>query len=104
MADDRFVMVVSAVMEDGYSKDYGIKGELTVKQREILLAAAGKTGTADEVWMAAAIIERDIELLDEFDIHEEITEHFLKPEQVIKLTSDNWPKYPVLTSVFMRWN
>ena len=110
MADDRFVMVVSLVNMDGLVDHIGIKGELTDEQVDVLLSAADECPTDhfgcgevpemsehEKVRSALAMLNRPYY---EGDKHDQA----LCKEQMVKLTTVNWPRYPVLTTTFVDWS
>jgi hypothetical protein len=98
MTTPKFDMLVTMVDEDALCYSYGIVGPLTDQQRSILLEAAGRDGEDDETQAALAIIHHPCS--EEGNRIER--EHGLGPDQMVKVGVEmgNWPKYPVLTSLF----
>jgi len=104
----KYEMVVTIINQDGCPTSYGIIGKLTDKQWEMLFAPMENLCNVRLAEIAAAILGNrlTIEYLNEFypDLLSDITPHFLESERVHTLKYEDWPKYPVVTSVFCDWN
>ena len=86
----RIKMVVNMTVEDGDTYSYGIVGNITEEQKDVLFSAAGSHGS-DRAMRVMRYNDRTSDISFEAD-------------QIISLHKDNWPKYPVLTITFMTWS
>ena len=86
----RIKMVVNMTVEDGDTYSYGIVGNITEEQKDVLFSAVGTYAP-----------ERALKVMRWSGMSTGIS---FEADQLIKLNKDNWPKYPVLTITFMAWD
>nr|QBK90441.1 MAG: hypothetical protein LCPAC103_01220 [Pithovirus LCPAC103] len=86
----RIKMVVNMTDEEGFTHSYGIVGNITEEQQDILFSATN-----------SHVPDRALKVMRWSGMSTDIS---FEADQLIKLNKDNWPKYPVLTVTFMTWN
>nr|QBK90439.1 MAG: hypothetical protein LCPAC103_01200 [Pithovirus LCPAC103] len=86
----RIKMVVSMISMDAEDRSYGIVGNITEEQKDVLFSAVGTYAP-----------ERALKVMRWSGMSTGIS---FEADQLIKLNKDNWPKYPVLTITFMAWD
>jgi len=97
--------VVFTSYEDTYECQ-GITGEVTPEQEKILMDAACTDGDDDQNVMALSILrayEYDDDFKEESEEYKTVKEHIFNEEQIVELTNENWPRYPVKTVGFAPW-
>jgi len=109
MADDIFEMVVVIINEEEEHDTFGIKGPLNGWQKRVIMDATDKYISVDEVIAALVIITGDDTVIHEFGLTggilnaSTIRSNIIPRDQVVRITSENWPRYPVLSSTFMAY-
>jgi len=102
----RINFVVIITYEDAINEYKGIYGPVTRKQEEILMESVDTDSDDGKQVRACSILrmyDGDEEYQEESEDYQEVKEHIFREDQIIKLTAENWPRYPVMTVAFGNW-